>query len=422
MPGRSLPDGWKLTTIGQVARVETGGTPSGQQPDFWNGSIRWMASGEVNQRFVEGTAESITELGLEKSNAKIFPPGTVMLAMNGQGRTRGMVATLLVEAACDQSLAAISPTAEATPLYLFHNLASRYAELRRLTGDDGRVGLNLSLIRSLPIILPPLNEQERIGEALASIDEAIAKTEAVIEATEALRKALLEDLLTRGVPGWHRAWKQAPGIGTVPACWDVVRLGDVLSRTQYGTNVSLSDMPVGIAVLRMGNLQDGEISLESVKFAELLSQERAELLLQPGDLLFNRTNSLDLVGKVSIVRTLPYPTSFASYLVRLNARPDRADPYWLNALLNWQPTQERIRRLATPGVSQANINPTNLRSLEIPLPPLAEQRRMVEVLEAVALRAGAEQALLLDLSNLKVCTADALLSGRIRLCPGGLAV
>jgi len=87
-----LPDGWRQAALGEVAVVQTGGTPPRGLKQYWGGNIRWMSSSEINQRWVRGTAEAITRAGLQNSNAKVFPPGTVMVAMNGQGRTRGMTA------------------------------------------------------------------------------------------------------------------------------------------------------------------------------------------------------------------------------------------------------------------------------------------------------------------------------------------
>ena len=137
--------------------------------------------------------------------------------------------------------------------------------------------------------------------------------------------------------------------------------------------------------------------------------------LVSGDILFNRTNSLDLVGKVAVVRgDLPQPISFASYPVRLRVRERQADGFWLASLLGSPSCQAHIRRLATPAVSQANVNPTSLRTLTIPLPPLDEQRAIAGTLDSVdgtIERAREERA---RLHSLQASATDALLTGRVR--------
>ena len=407
-----LPDGWRMVRLGEAAQVDTGGTPSRDVAEYWSGEIPWMASAEVNQKRVQVTAETITEKGLESSNAKIFPPGTIMIAMNGQGSTRGKASILEIEAACNQSLATIRSKGETTNAFLFHVLNAAYDRLRGITGE-GRNGLNLELIRGYRLCLPPLHEQRAIADVLDSIDEAIERTQAVIAATETLRDSLLHELLTRGVPGWHTEWKDVPGIGTIPADWEVVRLGEVLESTTYGTNEPLDDSG-NIVVLRMNNIQHGEIDWSEVKRGELSESELNDLDLRSGDILFNRTNSLDLVGKIGMVRYTPEAASFASYLVRLRTKPKRANPTWLASLLGSSPYQARIRRFATPGVSQANINPTNLRSLTIPLPPVGEQANMIAALDGIRDQLQHRQREHQTLEQAKSALADELLTGRTR--------
>ena len=304
-----------------------------------------------------------------------------------------------------------------SPRYVYRTLWHSYTQ-----GVTDRLQFRTTGIRNLdydgylarPILLPPLPEQRAIAAVLDSIDGAIEHTDAVIAATERLRDALLHELLTRGVPGWHSAWKDVPGLGTVPASWEVVRLGDVLEAATYGTNAPLGDQG-NTLVLRMNNLQQGKIDLSETRRAKLSGKEVAELDLVPGDILFNRTNSLDLVGKIGIVRYLPEQVSFASYLVRLRVDRSLADPYWLAALLDYKGSQDRIRRLATPAVSQANINPTSLKSLSIALPPLEEQATIAGTLDAVdgaVERVRGERA---GLQALQASASDALLTGRVRV-------
>lgn len=168
--------------------------------------------------------------------------------------------------------------------------------VRSFTGTAGQQRVQPEVLRALQIPLPPLSEQRAIADVLGSIDDAIERTKAVIAATETLRDSLLHELLTRGVPGWHTKWKDVPGIGTIPAAWEVVRRGEVLDSTTYGTNEQLGDTGNRV-VLRMNNIQQGEIDYSEVKRAELPENELNDLDLLSGDILFNRTNSLDLVGK-----------------------------------------------------------------------------------------------------------------------------
>ena len=122
--------------------------------------------------------------------------------------------------------------------YLCRALLRLAPSLQRRSRGTTIQGISREDVTSLPILLPPLSEQRVIAAVLDSIDEAIKRTEAVIAATERLRDALLHELLTRGVPGWHSEWKEVPGIGTVPVCWEVVRLGDVCTPPEYGASAS----------------------------------------------------------------------------------------------------------------------------------------------------------------------------------------
>lgn len=162
--------------------------------------------------------------------------------------------------------------------------------------------------------------------------------------------------------------------------WPAVPLGDVLLCTEYGTSAKAS--PAGTRpIIGMRNISNGVVDVSALAGVDD-DPSLKRLIVQPGDVLLNRTNSPDLVGKVGIVRARSEAV-FASYLVRLVPNPRTIDSEYLNAWLNAPAAQMRIRQLATRGVSQSNVNPTTLkRQLRIPVPPLHEQRRIAEVLRA----------------------------------------
>lgn len=159
-----IPEGWLWVRVGEICLLQTGATPSTQRSDYWGGEIRWLASGDINRTEILDCKGRITEAGLANSNCKILPKDSVLIALNGQGKTRATVALLRIPAACNQSLIALTPfdTEIISPDYLFLSLRYRYHEIRDITGEDQRRGLNMALVSGLSVPLPPLAEQKRI--------------------------------------------------------------------------------------------------------------------------------------------------------------------------------------------------------------------------------------------------------------------
>jgi type I restriction enzyme S subunit len=184
----------------------TGGTPSRTRPEYFEkGTIKWLVSGDVNQGEIFDCVGRITEEAMMSSNTKFLPINSVMIALNGQGKTRGTVALLRTAATCNQSLVSISPINEnqLLPEFLFHNLRMRYQELRRMTGDDGndRRGLNMVLIRDIEIPLPSLEKQreivEKLDSAFAEIDLLKAQIKIEKDYATGLRQSLLSSAFTQ---------------------------------------------------------------------------------------------------------------------------------------------------------------------------------------------------------------------------------
>jgi len=168
----------------------------------------------------------------------------------------------------------------------------------------------------------------------------------------------------------------------VPKGWELLPLGDLLTVCQYGLSEPTSadgDLPI----VGMKDLGDGRVNFANLQVMQSDGVDVAKYRLTHGDILFNRTNSADLVGKTAMVTSPGMTAVFASYLVRLCVDTEKATPEYVNAYLNSPSGQGRVKRLATRGVSQANINPTTLRNhLFVPVPPLGEQRRIAEILGA----------------------------------------
>ncbi|WP_339813952.1 restriction endonuclease subunit S, partial [Zunongwangia profunda] len=221
----AIPEDWKLKKIGDLATVTAGGTPSTKNKNYWGGEIPWMNSGEINLKRIKNVEGRITDEGLKNSSTKLIPIKSILMALAGQGKTRGKVAINEIKLCTNQSLAAIFNLKNINTEFLFQNLDSRYNEIRKMsTGDNGRGGLNLKIIKNIKVPLPPLPEQQKIADILSTVDEKIAVIDQQITATEELKKGLMQRLLTKGIG--HTEFKDSP-LGKIPKSWEVKKISEI---------------------------------------------------------------------------------------------------------------------------------------------------------------------------------------------------
>ncbi len=273
---------------------------------------------------------------------------------------------------------------------------------------------------SIQIPLPPLPEQRAIAHVLNTVRRSIEVSERVIAAAQELKRAMMKHLFTYGPVPVERAGEvklKETEVGEVPDEWDVIQIGDVIDAAEYGIN-DRSDLLGEIPVLRMNNLMAGQVDTSNLKYVTLTPKERDRYRLVKGDVLFNRTNSLELVGKTAIF-DMDGDFVFASYLVRVKTQRNRLLPTYLNFYLNWGATQERLRGMATRGVSQSNISAGKLRTFQIPLPNLHEQEEIARQLQTLDSKLQAEQQRKIALETLFQSLLHHLMTGKVRAAPHG---
>lgn len=194
----SIPESWKVKPIDDHFVLHSGGTPSRSIPAYWeNGTIPWVKTGEVNYSLVTDTEECITALGLENSAAKLLPAGTVLIAMYGQGVTRGRVAILGIDAACNQACAAFRPKDNAIKVkFLYFQLAHAYERLRSLSHGGQQQNLNMDIVGQFPIAFPDdVTEQQEIIDVLEALDAKIETHRNKKQILERLFESLLHKLM-----------------------------------------------------------------------------------------------------------------------------------------------------------------------------------------------------------------------------------
>jgi type I restriction enzyme S subunit len=375
-----------------------------------------MASGEVHQRKVKKTAERITPAGMASSNAQMIPKDSVMIALNGQGRTRGMAALLTIPATCNQSLAAVvANPEELVPLYAFHVLDSLYQYLRNLTGDDARNGLNLQLLRSISIPVPPKETQHRIAFVLETHDEVIEATRGVIGQTRTLKLALLQELLAKGLPGRHKSYRSIYRIGKVPADWSDATLGDVATVVQ-GIAIDPSRTPKAHSTpyLRVANVQQGTLDLSEIKEIETSEAERKNLGLRIKDVLMVEGHAnIEELGRAALVPKAAEGMVFQNHLFRVRPDADRLDPRFLTTWINSPPGRRYFKIFGGTTSGLNTVGSGQIRALRLPLPDINEQHAICDVLESLDDRIRSAEEDLDQLMNVKSALSQGLLTGRI---------
>ncbi len=177
--------------------MSSGGTPSRAEPQYWGGNIPWLNTSAINFNTVSQPSEMITEAGLRNSAAKVFSKGSLLMAMYGQGATRGRVAYLGFDAAVNQACAVIQPTSKVTAKFLYFSLEHSYGEIRQLGHGGNQKNLNAALIRSIRLYVPPLSKQHAIVEILDDADTAICTIDKLIGTKLRYKAAVAEQVLTR---------------------------------------------------------------------------------------------------------------------------------------------------------------------------------------------------------------------------------
>lgn len=202
-----IPSRWDYIQIQDVAKVSSGSTPNRKNPAYWNGSMAWVTTGELSNGHVHHTLESITENAIAETNLRVYPKGTLLMAMYGQGKTRGTVAILEIDATINQACAAIL-TETKNIMFLFYQLQSSYNDIRKLSNTGNQENLNADIIKTYRILWAPNDEQQKIAAILTTQDKVTELKEKLLAEKQQQKKYLMQQLLTgkKRLPGFSGEW------------------------------------------------------------------------------------------------------------------------------------------------------------------------------------------------------------------------
>ncbi len=440
-----IPDGWCWTEMSEISTIVGGGTPSTtDQTNFSKPGegIGWVTPADLSgytDKFIARGSRDITPKGLKTSGARVMPPGSVLFSSRAP---IGYVVISSGPVSTNQGFKSFVPENGIESSFLYYYLQrARTLVVDRASGTTFKE-ISGAKIAAVPFPLTSAQEQSRIVEGIESYVSRLDAAVASLERTQARLKAYRASVLKAAVEGrlvpteaelaraekrdyepagvllkrilaerrrrWEEAelaklktagktprgdtWKakyQEPaapnpdGLPELPDGWCWANIDSLASRIQYGTSAKTSgDDPTGVPVVRMGNIIDGALDFRALKYLPQDHEEFPDLFLRPGDLLFNRTNSAELVGKSAVYAGYPERCSFASYLIKVEIIQG-CDPRWASFVLNSSFGRHWIASVVSQQVGQANVNGTKLKACPIPLPPATEQQRVVSTIEQV---------------------------------------
>lgn len=399
-PEARVPSDWTKATVSDFANVSAGGTPSRAVGRFWKGKIPWVTTKEVDQCTIFSTKEKITKVGLENSAAKLVPSGSILMALYGQGKTRGKVAVLGLDAATNQACAAIQIVSKvADPEFVFWNLVSRYEEIRELSNSGSQENLSGEIVRKIELTLPPIEEQRAIAGVLSDVDALIESLDALITKKRDLKQATMQQLLTGQIrlPGFYAKWKSGL-LDSLVSCDDEALTSSTKPDFLFNY-ISLESVTRGV----LG-------PTERITFADAPS--RARRIIRANDVLFGtvRPNlqSHLLVGDVT------FPTIASTGFAVLRYRQGVCDPRFVFQWLFSGNATRQIEAMLV-GSNYPALNSKDVRSLKIESPCLEEQAAIAQVLNDMDAEIDALIARRDKNKLLKTGLMQELLSGRRRL-------
>ena len=440
----TVPDNWAWTSLSKIGEIVAGGTPSTKEPTYWSNEINWISPADLtgySAKTIKNGTKSISRVGLANSSAKVMPAGSVHFSSRAP---IGYVVISSEQLATNQGFKSLVPAPGISNEFVYYYLIASREYARKRASGTTFLELSGRAFGSLPIPLAPTVMQHRIvtkiEELFSELDKGIESLKIARAQLATYRQAVLkhafegkltaqwreenkdklekpEQLLARikqerapryelQLQEWKttvKMWEESGKAGKkpprpkkkpleiadvphdviaklpqLPESWVWRKLGSLTCGVKYGT--AAKSAKAGTApVLRMGNIQNAKFDWADLVYTSD-DDEISEYLLHDGDVLFNRTNSPELVGKTAIYRG-ERRAIFAGYLIRVNHIRSVADSQYVNLFLNSHVARKYGNSVKTDGVNQSNINGTKLSNYPFPCCSIEEQREVTSILE-----------------------------------------
>lgn len=382
-----VPENWVWVRLGAVCFFENGYAFKSDKFSSEKG-IPVIRISNIKENNVD-LDDCIKTLEENIDEKYIVHQGDLLIAMSGATTGKNGVYMSANIAYLNQRVGNIKVKNKELLIEKFRNfyIANMQNEILNTAYGGAQPNISSQKMSVMTFPLPPLSEQqrivERIEELFAKLDEAKERLQEVADSFAVRKAAILHKAFTGELT---KQWRCENGVSD--ESWEEKTIGEICSSLKYGTSKKSSD-DGEVVVLRMGNLQNGEIDWSNLAYTSD-EEDIKKYLLKSGDVLFNRTNSPELVGKTSIYRG-EMPAIYAGYLIKLDYEKNIVVGDYLNYYLNSSKAKEYYMQVKTDGVSQSNINAKKIGEFEIPLPTITEQHEIVRLIDDLLARERAAQ-------------------------------
>lgn len=358
--------------IRDIANVYSGNSAPQNKNDFSLEGIPFIRASSLDFLEKGGDLDNCEKISLQDAKRlklKLFPANSIVFAKSGMSAKMGRIYLLERNAYVVSHLAVIVPKKGQNISSLFLKYYFKKFSPVSLIRDSAYPSIRLSDIENWIIRIPAFVEQLEIANILLKTENLVNQRKQSIETLEALVKSVFLEMF--GDPKLNDKY------------WPRKKIGKIIDSTQYGVGRKSNDEAVGMPMLRMNNITyAGNIDLKDIKWIELSEEEREKYNLKKRDLLFNRTNSPELVGKTAVWE-FDEAFTFAGYLVRIRFKESEINPYFVSAYLNSKYGKQLLYFKAKPSNNMSNISPSLLERLEIVIPPIELQNKYELVVKAI---------------------------------------
>ncbi len=364
----NTPKGWKIKRMPEVVKWSSGGTPKSTVKEYYeNGDIPWLVIGDLNNGIILSSTNKITSLGLQNSSAKMVPAGTLLVAMYGSIGKLGITG---IDCCTNQAIAFAKELYGVTAKYMFYYLMLIRSELISKGKGGTQKNISLTVLNSFNVIVPSLDEQHRIvsriEELFSQLDASVATMRKVKEQLGVYRQAVI----TTSFPSIPESeWVRLDSISTI--------IGGITKGRDL-TGYETIELPY----LRVANVQNGYLDLTEMKTITLKKEEKEHYLLKEGDVLYTEGGDRDKLGRGTVWHNEIPECVHQNHVFKARIHREKAKPEYVAYWSMSTPARNYFFQKGKQSVNLASINKSVLSALTLPLPPLEDQDRVIQEIEA----------------------------------------